>query len=223
MSEPDIAAVAAVHDPVRRRVYEVVRAYGRVVTRAEAADRAGISTKLAAFHLDKLVEVGLLELAEPVGPRRVGRRPRGYGPVPSAVQVSLPARRHLDLAGIVVDGAVAQRPGESLQESSCRAAVAAGRTFAQAAPLALADADELAAVRERLSAAGYEPYDIGRDAVGVRNCPFHPLAARHPDFVCGVNAAFVSGLVDGLGCSTLEARGIEPEGRCCAEIGRRDA
>jgi len=222
MSEPDIAAVAAVHDPVRRRLYDVVRSSGRVVTRVEAADAAGISVKLAAFHLDKLVEVGLLEVAEPEGPRRVGRRPRGYAPARADVQVSLPARRHLDLAGIVVDGAVAQRPGESLQDASRRVAVEEGRSFARAAPSKPDGRDELDAVRERLAAAGYEPFDIGAETVGVRNCPFHPLAARHPDFVCGINAAFVSGLLDGLGCSRWVARGVKPDGRCCAEIGPRD-
>ncbi|MDP8929787.1 MAG: hypothetical protein M3O70_14755, partial [Actinomycetota bacterium] len=70
-----LAAVAALADQLRRRLYEFVRRAHRPITREEAAASVGISRKLAAFHLDKLVEVGLLRAHyEPVGGiRKVGR------------------------------------------------------------------------------------------------------------------------------------------------------
>src|SRR5205809_883694 len=60
MDRAAVAAIAALDDDVRRALYEHVRAAGAPVTRQEAATGVGISRKLAAFHLDKLVELGVL-------------------------------------------------------------------------------------------------------------------------------------------------------------------
>jgi predicted ArsR family transcriptional regulator len=39
--------------------------------------------------------------------------------------------------------------------------------------------------------------------------------------VCGMNEAFVAGVLDGLGCGSLAAR-LDPEdGLCCVKVGRR--
>src|SRR5580704_9447721 len=55
-----LAAVSSLDDPVRARLYEVVSASTAAVGRDEAAAAAGIGRPLAAYHLDKLVELGLL-------------------------------------------------------------------------------------------------------------------------------------------------------------------
>ena len=60
MSRPRWEAVGALVDSVRRSLFEYVRRQDHPVTREEAADAQGVSRNLAAFHLDKLVEVGLL-------------------------------------------------------------------------------------------------------------------------------------------------------------------
>jgi hypothetical protein len=72
-----LRAVAALSDQLRRQMYGFIRRAHRPVSREEAADTVGISRKLAAFHLDKLVEVGLLRARyEPIGGiRKVGRTP----------------------------------------------------------------------------------------------------------------------------------------------------
>lgn len=54
----DIDAIALLKDPVRLRLYEFVVAQGREVGRNEAAEAAGVTRTLAAFHLDKLVDGG---------------------------------------------------------------------------------------------------------------------------------------------------------------------
>ena len=56
---PAIRAVAALDDEFRRGMYAFIRKARRPVTREEAAASVGISRKLAAFHLDKLVEADL--------------------------------------------------------------------------------------------------------------------------------------------------------------------
>src|SRR4029453_9132537 len=70
----DLAAIALLHDPVRRALYGHVVAAGGEVSRNQAAEAVGGQRGLAAFHLDKLVEAGLLEAAF----RRLGDR-RGPG------------------------------------------------------------------------------------------------------------------------------------------------
>ena len=74
-------AVVALADNSRRALYEYVRRADHPVSREEAGQATGISRGLAAFHLDKLVETGLLRArheAPPDQPRGRGRAPKVY-------------------------------------------------------------------------------------------------------------------------------------------------
>ena len=74
--ERQIAAIASLHEPARRGLYLYVAGRRRDVGRDEAARALRISRALAAFHLDKLVQQGLLETSY----RRLsGRRGPGAG------------------------------------------------------------------------------------------------------------------------------------------------
>src|SRR4051812_42329378 len=97
-----VSAVAALAEPTRRRLYDhVVRQEGPV-SRDDAAAATDVPRATVAFHLDKLVDEGLLDV---VFERRTGRSGPGAGR-PSKlyrraecdVAVSLPERRY-DLAG----------------------------------------------------------------------------------------------------------------------------
>jgi predicted ArsR family transcriptional regulator len=102
-ADPGTLSTVAVLD-LRRRMYEFIRRADGPVTRDEAAAAVGISRKLAAFHLDKLVDAGLLEagFARPPGLRRAGRTSKVYAPADIDVQVSIPPRDHAVLADILV-------------------------------------------------------------------------------------------------------------------------
>src|SRR5689334_23585650 len=79
------------------------------MSRERAAAAVGISRKLAAFHLDKLVAVGLLTAAPDAGSRhRVGRAPKVYRPADQHLEVHLPPRSPGLLAEILVDAVVAE-------------------------------------------------------------------------------------------------------------------
>ncbi|WP_448321047.1 helix-turn-helix domain-containing protein, partial [Streptomyces sp. CO7] len=54
------AVLGVLGDPVRRRLYRHVASSPDEVGRDAAAEAAGVSRSLAAHHLDKLVEAGLL-------------------------------------------------------------------------------------------------------------------------------------------------------------------
>src|SRR4051812_41815178 len=102
MDRVAVAAVAALEDDVRHALFEFVRGAGRPVTREDAAAAVGISRNLAAFHLDKLVELGPLRSGFGDGPRRVGRAPRLYEPGEAEIAVRLPERTPEVLAEILV-------------------------------------------------------------------------------------------------------------------------
>jgi hypothetical protein len=59
--EGEVAGVAALNDPVRRALYGFVTESAEAVSREQAAAAVGVQKTLAAFHLDRLVDEGLLE------------------------------------------------------------------------------------------------------------------------------------------------------------------
>ena len=80
---------------------------------------------------------------------------------------------------------------------------------------------DMPALRRALAERGYEPFEGEHGDLRLRNCPFHRLAAEHRDLVCGMNEAFLEGLLEGLERGDLVAS-LEPQpGRCCVSI--RDA
>ena len=64
---------------------------------------------------------------------------------------------------------------------------------------------------------GYEPRVDGT-TITLANCPFHALAQKHTELVCGMNLDLVEGLLQGLGTSSLQARLSPSPGRCCVTI-----
>src|SRR3712207_6143504 len=71
-----VAALSALDDPVRRRLYDYVAAHHAPVARDEAAAGVGLGRPLAAYHLDKLAAEGLLTVSYQ---RRSGRSGPGSG------------------------------------------------------------------------------------------------------------------------------------------------
>ena len=110
-----IDSVSVLGEDSRRRMFAFIRRAGRAVTRDEAAASVGISRKLAAFHLDKLVDAGLLRARyeTPGGIRKVGRQPKVYEPTDTQLTVSIPDRRHELLADLLLDAVLTEGPEES--------------------------------------------------------------------------------------------------------------
>lgn len=226
----DIDAIAVLQDPVRRRLYEYVAAQGREVGRNEAAEAAGVARTLAAHHLDKLADAGLLES----GSRRLtgrsgpgaGRPAKVYTRAQGERSVSLPARDYRTAAELLAEAAeqagldaglfaAAHRRGEALRGSA-------------------APCGGLEEAMGMLAARGYEPHletaegetgaegengaegEKGAPVVRMRNCPFHAVAERFPPLVCGMNLALLEGLLgaDGPVRARMDAR----PGECCVVL-----
>lgn len=203
--------MAALSDPSRRALYDHVRHQDHRVSREEAADAVGISRTLAAFHLDKLVDAGLLRAryeAPADQPRGRGRAPKVYEPAGDGLSVTIPERRYELIAGILADG-VADDPAHA-ERAAQRHARARGRALGER--LAGQGGGLLAALADL----GFEPVRGGTRIV-LHNCPFHDLARRHTALVCGLNHAFVDGLVAGLGTDVRTRLAPRPGG-CCVEM-----
>lgn len=205
-------ALTALSDASRRRLYDVVRRQSSPVSRESAAAAAGMSRRLAAFHLDKLVAAGLLRAwyeAPADQPRGRGRNPKVYAPVRQTLAVSIPERRYELIAEILADAVV--RAPEDAAEAARELARRRGRELGEqfgSAGTHLADA---------LHGLGYEPA-TDEDGVRLDNCPFQLLAVRQTSLVCGLNLSFLSGLLDGLRLGEVAARPVPRPRGCCVRL-----
>jgi predicted ArsR family transcriptional regulator len=205
------SAVATLVDPSRRALYDYVRRQDHPVRREEAADATAMSRGLAAFHLDKLVDAGLLTAryeAPADQPRGRGRTPKVYEPIGDGLAVTIPERRYELIADILAE-AVAD---DSTPVGEAAARVAHDRGHDLGSRLR----GNGVRVVDALAGLGFEP-DVTPGSVLLHNCPFHALAARHPALVCGLNHSFVTGLVGALGAEA-EARLAPRPGACCVEL-----
>jgi predicted ArsR family transcriptional regulator len=220
-----IAAAAVLADDLRQRLYAFIRQAERPVTRDEAAAAAGISRKLAAFHLDKLVDAGLLRTgsARPTGLPRPGRAAKTYQPSGAEVQLSIPPRRLGVLAEILLDAVAAGNTHTDPRGTAFAAAREHGRMFGaavrrQTRPGRLGAERALTLALNFLDRFGFEPVRPAQGLVLLRNCPYQPLASREPGLVCGINQAFLAGFLDGLEASAAEAVLNPRPGACCVEL-----
>jgi predicted ArsR family transcriptional regulator len=220
---PDLATVSILDDPVRRRLYEVVTRQAGPVGRDEAASAAGIGRALAVYHLDKLVESGLLTASyqRPAGRSGpgAGRPAKLYARSDREFAVTVPPREYELAARLLVQVVESDPSGRSraaLGEAAHRLGAELGSGLrARAAGQDVAGRDVEAALAQH----GYVPSRGGEGIIRLRNCPFHQLAERHRDVVCGMNLALVQGLVAGLGADGWHPILDPRPGHCCVTIG----
>ena len=225
--QKNLRPLAALEDELPRRIYLFIRRAGRPCSREEVADFAGISRRLAAFHLERLLERGLLSATYARPPGRsgpgAGRSAKYYEPSELAVEVSLPGRRY-DLAGRLLISAIKnQTPDETATASARRAAREKGlelgedvrgkRGLRPPGP-----ERTLAVAEEVLQDFGFEPYRDEPGGLALRNCPFHALAQEAPDLMCEMNQAFIDGFLRGLGNDTVESVLACKPGDCCVTL-----
>jgi predicted ArsR family transcriptional regulator len=212
----EISVIAVLDDPVRRRLYDYVTGQDHAVSRSEAAQAAGIQRTLAAFHLDRLAEAGLVEVsfARPGGRGGpgAGRPAKLYRRTAAEHQVSVPPRDYRGAAELLAEVVDVTGAEPELQRSARSRGAAAGRAARRDAPRA-PDGD---LVTGALSAQGYQPCRDGAE-VRLRNCPFHVLASRYPPLICGMNLALVEGLLEGAAVTGFTAR-LDPRPEDCCVV-----
>ena len=218
----DLDALAALGDGTRRRLYEVVAESVRPVGRDRAAETAQIDRSLAAYHLDKLVECGLLEASygRPHGRSGpgAGRPAKLYRRSPREFAVRAPARDYQLLAELLVRAA-----DESVPEARAaieQAARELGRSLGDAARHGGETGQDT--LQSLLRARGYEPVETEPGLLRLRNCPFDAVAGRYPAVVCALNLALIEGMLAGLGGDPTAALLAPQDGVCCVAIRQPD-
>jgi predicted ArsR family transcriptional regulator len=205
-------------EPIRRALYEAVVSAPGSIDRDQAAATVGIKRPLAAFHLDRLVDGGLLAVEYR---RRSGRTGPGAGRPAKfyrraegqQIDVSLPARRYGLAAEILAEGL--ERTSEPGALAGVHeAARSMGRRLAGAAPR---DAGDRAALLAVLADNGFEPLEE-EGGIQLRNCPFDALVSEHRSLTCGLNLALLESVA-----AELPASGVRPvqrsrPGMCCVEF-----
>jgi predicted ArsR family transcriptional regulator len=221
--ESALDAVATLRDPMRRRLFDYVAAQGEAVSRDQAAVAMGISRALAAFHLEKLVNAGLLgteyrRLSGRSG-RGAGRTSKLYRRSRQAVELSLPARRYEILARLMAESASGSgAEGSTLPEIAHDYGHALGRRARQRQDSEGSGA--LDCVEQVATTLGFEPYRDSSGSVRLRNCPFDPLSRTYTPVVCGVTEAMLNGLVEGVGGQRLKVTREMRTDQCCGIVGR---
>jgi predicted ArsR family transcriptional regulator len=205
-----IAGLGSLGDPVRRRLYDHVASCAEPVARDDAAAAVGIGRTLAAYHLDKLADAGILSVsyARPAGRSGpgAGRPAKRYSRSQRELSVSVPPRNYRLLAGLLVEAIAAEDSG-TVRSALAATARTAGRAGAAGR-----------GVTEALRAWGYEPVRTAAGVIELRNCPFDRLTRSHAEVVCGLNLQLIEGMLDAVGAPPQSAVFAPRTGRCCVTV-----
>jgi len=194
-------------DNTRYAIYlELARAARPLVT-AEIAETLELHPNTVRPHLERMREVGLLEVTTDAR-GEVGRPQHRYTIAVDAPSLGLEPPTMPVLARMVLSMArrLGASPADAVAVGSAEGSARAARY--DAAPSALealvADLDRLG-FDPIVSDGGHEPSELGElddgvDAViAFANCPFADLARDHPDLVCGLHRGLVAGFVAHMG------------------------
>lgn len=222
-----LLAMGALSEPNRRALYDYVVAAGTWVGRDEAADATGLQRGVSAHHLDRLADEGLLDvdyqrLSGRSGPG-AGRPAKVYRRTRRDFSVTLPPRDY-EYAGRILADAVAeaQSSGRDVSETVAAAARVAGRQLGAVINERVganpSTADTRSAVLEVLREHGFEPDEQRDGTVRLRNCPFHLLAQRQTDLICGMNHRLIEAALAETGASCFDAV-LQPDAEsCCVRL-----
>lgn len=206
-----LAGLSSLDDPVRRRLYQYIASCDDAVARDDAAAATGISRTLAAYHLDKLAQSGILSVsyARPAGRGGpgAGRPAKRYSRTRNELSVSVPPRNYGLLADLLVAAMNNDDAGEAVRAAVAAVARSAGQTSGTEH-----------GVIGALQASGYEPVLSPDGRIDLRNCPFDRLARRHTELVCGLNLQLIQGMLEGVGEPPQRAVLAPCDGRCCVVV-----
>ncbi|HEY7054237.1 MAG TPA: helix-turn-helix domain-containing protein [Mycobacterium sp.] len=185
------------------------------------ADELGVHPNTVRFHLDTLLDNGLVEQVEP-DHRRPGRPPQLF----RAVRRMNPGgpRRYKLLAEVL-------SLGYSAEPNPSAKALEAGRAWGRRLKKPEAHTDAPAAdasitqLVDALDELGFAPERQGDVHIGLRHCPFLELAEHSSTVVCPVHLGLMQGALQNWAAPVtvdrLEAF-VEPD-LCLAHLSTREA
>lgn len=213
----DVAAVSALADPTRRRLYDRVVAAAEPVTRDHISAASGFERSVVGYHLDKLVDAGLLTAtyARPAGRTGpgAGRPAKWYERADDEISVTLPPRAYQLVAELLARTLETVEAPDDLRHRLEQLAAELGHELAAAEQ---PDAHE--GILDCLSACGFEPAESD-GVIRLRNCPFDQLARTHTELVCSMNHALLTALADAFAARLRPSLDDDPA-TCCVALHR---
>jgi predicted ArsR family transcriptional regulator len=192
---PRLDVLKALGDNTRYAIYlELARSPVPLAT-AEIAESLGLHANTVRPHLERMREVGLLEVATEVR-SGVGRPQHLYSLAAGAPSLGLEPPPFPMLARMLLR--LAASAGVSGED-----AADVGRAQGRADAPARTDSCLEALVAE-LDELGFDPTVAGTEdgecaVVAFAHCPFRDLAEEHPDLVCALHRGLVEGFVEAVG------------------------
>lgn len=218
----ELRALAPLLEPTREQLYRHVAKVRGSMSRDDAAAAVRISRAMAAFHLDRLVEVGLLraEYRRPPGRtgRGAGRPAKFYRRSRRRFDVTVPQREHELLARLLAESFAPNAESSPVQDVAVDYGRALGGRARQRVSRLATPARLAGCVMDVMSDLGFEPTPADPRDVRARNCPFHPLSRQRPTVVCHAAVALVRGVVEGIGAYDLDVGREERPSWCCVVV-----
>lgn len=200
----------ALGDETRYGIYAWLRDQPSPVTIVEVAGQFGLHPNTVRPHLERLREVGLVELdSTPQG--SVGRPQHRYVAVPAEIELhrqDRPEDGYALLARMLADVCV-DLPGYHAEAVTVGRAVGA-EVAASTSAVQVVDALDL-----EMDRLGFGP-STEDGCVVFTSCPFRALAEDHPGIVCALHEGLVTGVVEAFGGMVEEFHDLESPGPCLA-------
>ena len=202
--------------PRRAEVLGLLRASTVPLDAPAVADRLGVHTNSARFHLEALVRLGLAQ--REAQERSTPGRPAVLYAASAAAPLGAEAS-YRELASALAD-ALTQR-GRSPQERARRAGEVKGRAMAAAEDSA--GQPPVDTVVRTLVRLGFDSRPAARGRrIDITPCPFRDLVEQHGDVVCAVHHGLMDGVLEQVE-APLEVDRLTPfagPDRCAATLRR---
>jgi predicted ArsR family transcriptional regulator len=199
----ELNVLKALADDTRYSVYRELATSTSALSAQELADRLGVHANTVRLHLERLRDVGLVDV-EAVHRGTVGRPQHLYFLADGAPGLGFDPPAHALLAGLL--GALAERVGATPDE-----ATETGRAWGAQAVRRTRTGSCLPALETELRDLGFEPAvgpGDGTSEGGARieflHCPFRELAEAYPELVCNLHRGLCEGVVAQAGGGRVE-------------------
>jgi predicted ArsR family transcriptional regulator len=197
----DLEVLKALGDETRYALFRELATSTGPRAVGELADALGLHPNTVRLHLERLREVGIVEV-EAVHRGTVGRPQHLYSLAPGAPGLGFDPPAHALLAGLMA--ALVERLG-----GDAAAAAATGRAWGVDAAKRSGDRSCLHALGDELARLGFEPAaEVGPDGatrIDFLHCPFRELAEAYPELVCSLHRGICEGVADHAGWGTVES------------------
>jgi predicted ArsR family transcriptional regulator len=199
---PRLDVLKALGDNTRYAIYLELARSPRPLATADIADALGLHPNTVRPHLERMREVGLLDVRTEVR-TGVGRPQHLYTLAATAPSLGLEPPTFPLLARLLV------RLAESTGASGDDAAEIGREQGRVDAALHASAASCLEALIDQLDVLGFDPAVDGSDdgetaVVAFAHCPFRDLAEAYPELVCSLHRGMVEGFVEAFGGGAMD-------------------